>query len=412
MIKNATDVAQPWLYSKGESLMHKNQIIQAENDRSDRYLVCFIFLMWIFMFFVWLLNAADIFIVEKSHMNFVIVSVTFIELVIFALLKRKSVHGSCNKYRYIASVLLNITVGIYYSILTFHTILMFIFPLLVISIYGNKKLSVFTSVLSSLTIIISHYLSVYVNAVPQEPFTELNQIMLFGMLPRLIQYIMFSFILIRITSRNHSLIDRLQKYADEVYETQNEIVRSLAEISESKSGQTGSHVKRVSEYVKIMAEELNIDEDERDALTTAAMLHDIGKLCVPSEILDKPGKLTVEEFEIIKLHVRDGYKLLENSTGRIMEIGKIIALEHHERWDGKGYLGKSGDNIDYYARIMSIADVFDALVSKRSYKEKWEPEDAKNEILAQRGEQFDPQLVDVFERCYPKFIEVYDNFPD
>lgn len=218
--------------------------------------------------------------------------------------------------------------------------------------------------------------------------------------------------LLRVLYRNIRLAINNLKLTQDMYETQEELVRAFSEISESKSGQTGHHIKRVSEYMKIMAGAIKLDQEEKDCLVIASMMHDIGKLLIPEQILEKPGKLTVEEFEVIKDHVHLGYKLLEYSPGRIMEIARVIALQHHEKWDGTGYLGMQGEEIDYYSRIMAVVDVFDALMSKRSYKESWTVEEAYNEIVSQSGKHFDPQIVDLFKAHFSEFLEVVNHYPD
>lgn len=206
-------------------------------------------------------------------------------------------------------------------------------------------------------------------------------------------------------------IDNIRLKKD-MYQTQEELVRAFAEICESKSKQTGQHIKRVSEYTKVLAEAIGLPEREKDNLVIASMMHDIGKLLIPSEILEKNGKLTEQEFDEIKKHVSYGYELLKHSPGRVMEIAKLVALEHHEKWNGKGYLGKKGDEIDFYSRIMAVVDVFDALVSKRSYKKKWTLEDAYNEIVSQSGEHFDPQVVRLFQDNFHSFVEIVETYPD
>lgn len=218
--------------------------------------------------------------------------------------------------------------------------------------------------------------------------------------------------LMRILYRNIRLAINNVKLSKDMYETQEELVRAFSEISESKSGQTGKHIKRVSEYMKIMAEAIQLDNEEKDCLVIASMMHDIGKLLIPESIIEKSGKLTKEEFEVIKTHVKLGYKLLEYSPGRIMEIARIIALQHHEKWDGTGYLGMKGEEIDYYSRIMAIVDVFDALMSRRSYKESWSIDETYNEIVGQSGKHFDPDIVELFKEHFNEFLYVLMQYPD
>lgn len=194
--------------------------------------------------------------------------------------------------------------------------------------------------------------------------------------------------------------------------TQEQLILSFAELTESKSGQTGKHVKRVSEYSRVLGEALGMDKDQVEVLRMASMMHDIGKLIIPVSILEKPGKLTPEEFEVIKTHVTEGERLLHNSTGEILRAARLIALEHHEKWNGKGYLGKKGEEIDYNSTIVAVADVYDALVSKRSYKEPMDHEEAYKIILGDRGEHFSPKVIDAFAANYDKILDVLKKHPD
>ena len=134
---------------------------------------------------------------------------------------------------------------------------------------------------------------------------------------------------------------------------------------------------------------------------------------ISQDILEKPGRLTPEEYAIVKEHSAFGWNLLANSKGEVMEMARGIALEHHERWDGGGYPGGlKGDEISIYAQIVSVADVYDALTSKRSYKDAWDPDDARKEIVVQRGKQFAPRVVDAFVSCYSEIEEIRRQYAD
>jgi len=193
---------------------------------------------------------------------------------------------------------------------------------------------------------------------------------------------------------------------------QKQLIQSLAEICECKSAQTGQHIKRVGEYMKVFGSALQMDEESCEKLSMAAMLHDVGKLKIPDEILEKKGKLTIEEFDEIKKHVQYGRDLLENCPGEIMEIGKIIAYQHHEKWDGSGYLKLTAHEINEYAALVAVIDVFDALVSKRSYKEAWTAEAAYEEIMSGCGSHFSPHAVEIFKKTYPEILNVLNRYPD
>lgn len=202
----------------------------------------------------------------------------------------------------------------------------------------------------------------------------------------------------------------IQKKTDQTINVQEQVILAFAEITEAKSGQTGQHVKRVSEYCRILAENMGMSHDEVENLRLASMMHDIGKLLIPNEILEKESTLTDEEFAIMKTHVIAGEQLLHNAKGEIMSEARTVALEHHEQWDGSGYLGKKGEEISLPARIVAVADVFDALVSARSYKTGWEPNKVYSMIVDESGKKFDPEIVRVFIKSYNKMLEVYKKF--
>jgi HD-GYP domain-containing protein (c-di-GMP phosphodiesterase class II) len=195
-------------------------------------------------------------------------------------------------------------------------------------------------------------------------------------------------------------------------QSQEELIYSFSAISESKSEQTGQHIKRVSEYMRVMGKSICRSTEEQNALACAAMLHDVGKLMIPPEILDKPDKLTEEEYEIIKSHNKFGAALLKGVQGDMMKMAYDIALEHHERWDGKGYLGLKGEEISYYARYVSVIDVFDALISRRSYKNPWTVEEAYAEIIKHNGTQFAPDAIRVFQERFEELVKVHEMYPD
>lgn len=205
----------------------------------------------------------------------------------------------------------------------------------------------------------------------------------------------------------------IQAEADETNRIQEEMILSFAEITENKSGQTGQHIKRVSEYARILAETLELPPAQCESIRIASTMHDVGKLLIPSEILEKPGRLTDEEYAVIKRHTTYGGQLLENVEGDEMALSRSIALQHHERFDGNGYPARlTGEDISLEGRIVAVADVYDALTSRRSYKEAWDEEKACQEILAGRGTQFDPQVVDAFEKAHDRILEVRRQFAD
>lgn len=201
--------------------------------------------------------------------------------------------------------------------------------------------------------------------------------------------------------------------SQEIEETQREIIFTMGEIGESRSKETGNHVKRVAEYSYILALALGIAPAEAEILKMASPMHDIGKVAIPDSVLKKPGKLTEEEFEVMKSHTDIGYNLLKNSRRRILKTAAIVAEQHHEKWDGKGYpRGLKGEEIHIYGRITAIADVFDALASDRVYKKAWELDRILNLFKEERGRHFDPDVVDAFFERLPAILKTRDKYAD
>ncbi len=197
----------------------------------------------------------------------------------------------------------------------------------------------------------------------------------------------------------------------EVENTQKEIIFTLGEIAEARSNETGNHVKRVAEYSKLLALKHGFSEKEAELIRLASPMHDIGKLAVPDNILNKPGKLTFEEFEEIKNHASVGYEMLKNSNKEILEAAAIISHEHHEKYNGKGYpQGLRGEEIHIYGRITAAADVFDALCSDRVYKQAWPIEDVIELFRNERGQHFDPELADILISNIDKFLAIKKKF--
>ncbi|WP_138756141.1 HD domain-containing phosphohydrolase [Paenibacillus sinopodophylli] len=200
---------------------------------------------------------------------------------------------------------------------------------------------------------------------------------------------------------------------EEIIETQKEIILAMGQIGEGRSKETGNHVNRVAHYSYILAIGLGMSESEASMLRSASPMHDIGKVAIPDAILQKPGKLTADEFEKMKEHADIGYRLLRNSKRQLLQAAATVAWQHHEKWNGTGYpQGLAGEHIHIYGRITALADVFDALGSSRVYKEAWPLERILELINEERGRHFDPRVVDVFLEQLPLILEVKDRFND
>jgi putative two-component system response regulator len=175
-----------------------------------------------------------------------------------------------------------------------------------------------------------------------------------------------------------------------------EILERLALTAELRDDETGEHTQRVGRVCALLSQALGLKDEHVELIRRASPLHDLGKIATPDSILLKPGKLSAKEWTVMKRHTEVGARLLSNSIATTLQLAQAIALTHHERWDGGGYLGLSGSDIPMCGRIVAVTDVFDALTHHRPYKEAWPVDQAISEIAAQRGTQFDPRIVDAF----------------
>ena len=199
----------------------------------------------------------------------------------------------------------------------------------------------------------------------------------------------------------------------EIINTQKEVVYAMGEIGETRSKETGNHVKRVAKYSKLFAKLYGLSNKETETLNMASPMHDIGKVGIPDVILNKPGKFTNEEFDIMKNHAELGYKMLKNSNKDILKAAAIVSYEHHEKWDGSGYPRQlKGNEIHIFGRITAVADVFDALGSDRVYKKAWKLDKILELFKNEKGKHFDPKLVDIFLDNLDEFLEIRDKYQD
>ncbi|MGE4299698.1 MAG: HD domain-containing phosphohydrolase [Desulfovibrionaceae bacterium] len=199
----------------------------------------------------------------------------------------------------------------------------------------------------------------------------------------------------------------------EITDTQKEVVLVLGEVVENRSKETAHHVRRVAEYCYVLARGAGMGHTEADILRLAAPMHDVGKIGIPDAILNKPGKLTPEEYEVIKTHTQIGYEILRHSSRPIMRTAATVAREHHEHWDGSGYpRGLKGEDIHIYGRVTCIADVFDALLHKRAYKDAWPLERVLDYFSEWSGTRFDPSLVRLLFDTRKAITEILWKYPD
>lgn len=386
------------------------QIIREYRKNADMRLAFVCRLMIGFMLLVALLNITGVFKIAPLplYLTTVISVFNFILPTLFYNILK--IHST--KIRYFILAIVVIQSGLQYAALSYHTIIMLVFPLIMACLYNEKKYVIYTAILTMPMIVISHLAAFYLKIVPDEPLITLKGTILYGIVPRTIEIFAVVILCYTISDRIEKLVNTLASKNRDLYEDQENLILAVSQIIENKSENTGQHVKRVSEYTEVLCKCLGFNDEDSWKISLAAMMHDVGKLMIPESILEKPGKLTAEEFEIVKKHTQYGKQMLETSPGELFRLSTDIAYDHHEKWDGTGYRGVKGEDTPVCARCVALADVFDALVSRRAYKEPWPPEKAYEEIVSQRGKQFDPAVVDAFVQNFDKFKDIMMRYPD
>ena len=309
---------------------------------------------------MFLLNYMEVFKLNKDEVSIVFGVLSVGVLTIFLLTVVLNVQSPSVKYVSIA--LTNVLVMIGFAFLSMHMVLVLMLPILASCLYFNRQMNLVTSIETVVAMFVGHVLSVPLSIVYDDPLiVSYKSALLYGFLPRLIEYLILTGVIMLLTHITSNMMTDVFQYVtfnhklvEELKSTQIEVVQSLAQIAENKSEETGEHLERVSAYMYVLAKGFGLPEKEAYNVSVAAMLHDIGKLGVDEKILSKPGKLTPEEFEEVKKHVIYGKELLQNSPSEIMQIARVIAEQHHEHWDGNGYLGLKKEQIHLYSRMMAV----------------------------------------------------------
>jgi len=214
-------------------------------------------------------------------------------------------------------------------------------------------------------------------------------------------------------NQNIILDEMVQARTAELRKAQIEVINRLGKAAEYRDQDTGTHINRMSKYCRLLGKALGLSREEYDRLDLASTMHDVGKIGISDNILLKPGKLDVKEWKSMMTHTQIGGKLLSGGSSQLLEVAQIIAMTHHEKWDGTGYHQKlKGKDIPLNGRIVCICDVFDALISRRPYKEPWPVELVIEEIRRGSGIFFDPELVEVFLSMEPELLEIIETYTE
>jgi HD-GYP domain-containing protein (c-di-GMP phosphodiesterase class II) len=216
----------------------------------------------------------------------------------------------------------------------------------------------------------------------------------------------------RALSSQCGVVLRNIRMAEDLRQSRIETVKKFVKASEYHDTDTGGHIERMSRYSMLLYKYMGFDDSACEVMRLASMLHDVGKISTPDAVLKKPGRLTPDEFAIMKMHTVKGYEVLRGADSPFLQMGAVIAYTHHERWDGTGYpRGLKGRDIPPEGRVVALADVFDALCSRRVYKESWPIEKVFDEVRDSSGNHFDPDIVQIFFDHLDEILEIKAQFP-
>lgn len=402
----------------------ENEILR-ENEKLANRLTARVMRITFYIFtMIYVLNLTRIFIVDSKIMTMAYISGSVLLLLPTILLYGCRQNHSGIKYiNVIAAMLYVMLLSI---TLTYHVVVIYVYPIAIASLYFSKRLNIMATAGTVAGVTIGQIAAFHLDTLQDDNFTEWNHMILFGVIPRAMILIAIAAIFTMLCKRTTQLLSNLLESGDELSHYHDEMIMGFATLVENKDGSTGGHIKRSTLYVKLLAEELSRRGYYKETLTkeyvkhlcNAAPMHDIGKISVPDLILQKPGRLTAEEFETMKLHTVNGGRIVQETFGHLKneeytQMAYQVARYHHEKWNGKGYPeGLYQNEIPLCARIMAVADVFDAISEKRCYREAM-PLDKCFQIIEEgSGQDFDPLLAEVFLDIRDKVEEVHDTFAE
>ena len=391
--------------------MDRDILIQKNNIEVNKLAAKCLRITVLFLISLWLFTMTDYYVCDKSTVTIVFVGCIVLLLIPSALVNILRVEK--NEVKYFVILCTMSVVFMLTTFVSYNFAVLTILPLLIATFYCDRRLLVITTIIACISIfliLIMRYFWFRLGDV--DGYRNFTEALIYGAFLRIVLILVTALFSYYIVDRNMIMLNKTIDANADLVHSQEELIFAFAEISESKSKVTGEHIRRVAEYMRILGTASGFTTDYIDKLAVASMMHDIGKLMIPEEILDKPDKLTEEEYAIMKNHVLYGEALLAKCPGDIMKIAKTIALEHHEKWDGTGYLGMKGENIAYISRLMAVCDVFDALTSQRYYKDGWSLEDTYNEIVRLSGIHFDPDVVKLFTDNFSEFERILKSMPD
>ncbi len=396
--------------------------ILIENEKQANRIVARVMRITFAVFtFIYLLNVVGIFVIDVKIMTISYIGGSALLLLpsllvdILNLEKRHIKHINVN-CAIVFVMLVTIT-------LTYHVVVVYVYPIAIASLYFSKKLNVYATAMTVMVVSVGQVLAFYAETVPDDNFSEFYRMIVYGMIPRGLSLIAVAAIFTMLCGRTTSLLSNLLRAKEELSLYHDEMIMGFATLVENKDGSTGGHVKRTTAYVRLLSEELQkrgfygeiLTDEYVDNLCKAAPMHDIGKISAPDIILQKPAELTMEEYQKMKEHAVSGGRIIQETFGHLSnkeytQMAYEVARYHHEKWDGTGYPeGRKKGEIPLCARIMAVADVFDAVSEDRCYRDAL-PLEKCFEIIAQgSGQDFEPLLVEVFLDIRDKVEQVHNS---
>ena len=384
-----------------------SKVIQKNEQDANRTVALVMAITFAFFTVIYILNLVGVFVIDTVPMN--IAYFTSAVLLLLPSVINKAAGTSSRKLKYIYVSLSALFLLVITSVLTYHVVVVYAFPIAIAGMYFSKNVTRFSSVITAVVTVCGQLIAFWLGR-PDDNFPTFHSLVIYSILPRLLILISFSALLTHMTTRTSTLLkEDAENYEQQVLYNQN-MIYGFAMLVENSDENTGGHIRRTSIYAGLLAERLKekgvcediITEDYINCLTMVAPLHDIGKIAIPDSVLCKPGKLTDEEFEIMKSHSARGGEIIKETFSRIPdEEYKTMAYEvaryHHEKWNGRGYPeGLSGEAIPLSARIMAVADVFDAVSEKRCYRDAMPLEKCFSIIEEGSGRDFDPAVAEAF----------------
>ncbi len=389
--------------------MVENNDILVENEERANIIVAKVMLTTLIIFtLIYFMNAIGIFVVNSTTMAVAYVgSAVLLLMPMFftyvlkwnkKIIKYVNVTGAA-----LFVLLLSMT-------LTYHVVVIYVYPIAIASLYFSKRLNIYATSITVLCVSIGQALAFVMDTQKDDNLQSWHEVIVYGIIPRGLILVAMAVIFTMLCTRTVELLGKLMRAVEGQAKYHTEMVMGFATLVENKDGSTGGHIRRTSLYVKLLAEELKRRGLYEDILTTAyienlckaAPMHDIGKIAIPDSILQKPGKLTDEEFDIMKQHSIKGGEIIRKTFGHLenevyTQMAYEVARYHHEKWNGRGYPeGLKENEIPLAARIMAVADVFDAVSEKRCYREAMPLEKCFEIISEGSGRDFEPTLVEAF----------------